>query len=631
MPGEEAGYGNEFYPASEDEHRQVLTWCLQAFQAADDHRSSYYDRWVRYYKLYRSYVKREKGDWRSKAFIPHAFSVIETITPRLLAQLPQFVTSPMGMEDVRNAKAMETLLNYSASQANLYPELIKAVKSSLKYGTGIMKNYHRRDVRTAMRMEPIVSPQRATVQRPVTDANGAQVLDMNEEPMFEDVEMEMGSEITGYQQMPYEYVAYDGPASEAIDIFNFWVAPESVDIETARYVIQRVYREMSHVMEQVSKGVYRMPPEMGPEDITSTDDEPLARRLAAIELGGDAADPTRKPVELLEFWTADGRVITMANRKAILRVARNPFNHGEKPYVRIVDYLQEHEFWGVGEIEVLEGLQDLQNAIVNQRIDNVRLKMNGLFAVDRDANVDLRTLRSRPGGVIETSGPPSSMIQVLDLGDVTSSAFAEAAETERFMEKVSGVTAYQTGIDSPSLNDTATGVALISEQGNTKFALKLRLLELLALKPLARQWGAIIQQFTSGQRVVRMLGPEGQFTFMSFDPESLMGALDYDVATASSSQTESVRRQQDQMLLQILAGVWPYAVPQLVMDLLESFGKKNLADYMMGPQQLDFMGQIQTDRSLSEPVAPGEGSMLSLPDSLQNQTVQTRLQPRYPQ
>jgi hypothetical protein len=474
-----------------------------------------------------------------------------------------------------------------------------------------------------------MQPQMARMQQPVIDETGKQVLDTEGEPVFEDQEVEVGQVQVGMALMPYEYVAYDGPAAEAVDILNFWPAPEAEDIESARYVIQRVYRDMSDVLRHVEEGHYRLPPNLGPDDITQTEDEPLAKRLSIIDMGGVVSDATRKPVELLEFWTKDNRVITMANRKAILRVQKNPFNHGMKPYVRFVDYLQEHEFWGVGEIEVLEGLQDLHNALVNQRIDNNRVSMNGMWAVNRDAIIDLRQIRSRPGGVIEVNGVPKENIERFDPSDVTSSAFQEAAEAERLIEKVTGVNAYTMGTDSPSMNDTATGVAVLSEQSNSKFAMKLRLIEELALVPLAKQWGSIIQQFTSQERMLRILGPDGAWLFVSFDPESIQGALDYRILAESTAQTETIRRQQDMTLLQLLASVWPYAVPQLVIDLLRDYGKKDLASYMMGPQPMDPMAQAQQDQSLDAPVE-SEANYPQLPPTLMGGQLQTRLQPEYP-
>lgn len=616
MPDEDATYapyGEDLYPASEDEHALIVTWCQQTFLAADSARRTFEDRWSRFHKLYMSWVQLDKSDWRSKVFIPFVFSTVETIAPRLVAELPKAMVAPMGPEDTVPAQAMETLLDWSADNSDLHLELIEGVKSMLKYGTGILKTFHRQDLRTAYHMVPQVEPVYATQQVPVTDpTTGQPFTDLNGAPQFEENQVMVGMNQGAPALEPYTYVAYDGPAAESVDIFNFWVAPEATDIQNARYTIQRSFREMSHILKKVEEGVYRLPPEMGPEEITSVNDEPLAKRLSSIDMGTTNTDPTRKPVELLEFWTDDNRVITIANRKAVLRVQDNPFQHQEKPYVRMVDYLQEHEFWGVGEIQAIEPLQDIYNALVNQRIDNVRLNLNSVFAVNKEAIDDPRQLRLRPGAVIETKGdmPVQEAFQRVDLGDVTQSAFLEASEIERVMEKITGVTAYQTGADNPNLNDTATGVALISEQGNTKFNMKLRLVELMALKPMFRQWGAIIQQFTPAERVIRMLGPNGQWLFQSFDPESIQGALDYDIEASSSAQTDTVRREQDLTLLQTLSAVWPYAVPKLVQDILQDYGKKDLDAYLMGPQYSlggqDPMQLLAQQQQMNEPVPPGQ-------------------------
>jgi hypothetical protein len=300
--------------------------------------------------------------------------------------------------------------------------------------------------------------------------------------------------------------------------------------------------------------------------------------------------------------------------------------------VRFIDYLQEGEFYGVGEIEAIEGLQDVQNSLVNARVDNVKLNMNTMVAVNKEAVHDLRALRTRPGGIIEVNGdfPVSEAFERVDFGDVTASAFAEVAEMERQIERVTGVTSYQTGIDSPSLNDTATGVALISEQGNTKFAMKLRLIELTGLRPLARQWGSILQQFATEPRLVRILGPDGSYLFQSFDPESAAGALDFDIQVSSTTQTETIRRQQDIMLVQLLAAVWPQAIPALVRDLLRDFGRKNVVEYMAGVPMPQPAAGPGVPPGQGQP-APGQAAPQPLPPALQGAQLQTRMQPRWPQ
>jgi hypothetical protein len=599
----------DFYPADETEHGKMLSWCNQAFTAGDQARREYERRWQRYYRQYRSSTgKRLQGDWQSKVFYPIAFWVVEAIAPRLVASLPKMKCLPMGPEDVGPALLMEQLLDWAAEQSDLYIQLVMATKGALKYGTGILKTYERKDVRRHMVTEQ--GPMKRQVmkrQQAVMDPENPMMpmLNIDGEPITESKEVLVGYLPGEPQRVSKTYVAYDGPAAEAIDIMNFWPAPEAIDIDSARYVIHRTYREMSYINRRIKEGIYRLPKGMSSVSVTNISDDPHLKRLQEIGLGSQDQDPTRRPVELMEFWTDDGRVITMANRKAIIRAHQNPFDHGEKPFVRIVDYLAEHEFWGIGELEPLEGLQDLMNAIVNQRVDNVRLVLNSMFAVNTKYIEDIRDVVPRPGGVIRIKDdiPVQQVFQRIDMGNVTQQAFEEAQATEAIIEKTSGVTAYQLGTDSQNLASTATGISLIQEAGATRFGLKTRLAELMGLKHLARQFASLLQQFTTEERVVRMLGPAGEVLFQTFDPEALEGAFDFNIETASSAQTESQRRADSMNLLTTLANYQPQAVHQLSADLLQAFGKKNVDSYLNAPMPM-MPGQVMQNPT---PSANGAG------------------------
>ena len=288
---------------------------------------------------------------------------------------------------------------------------------------------------------------------------------------------------------------------------------------------------------------------------------------------------------MLEFHTSDNRVVTVMNKKAVIRVQENPYWHGEKPYVYLADYLQEGEPWGVGEVEAIEGLQDMVNALYNQRIDNVRLGMDKMIVMNTKAIEDERDLVWKPGGVIRVVGDylPAEAVQALELGDVTESAFAEADKAEQLMERTTGIGGYQLGQVEEGQTDR-TGVSLITEQGNSKFSMKVQLMEELALTPLARQWGSIIQQYITEERTVRTVGPSGQFLFPTLTPEGIQGNLDYAIDVLSSTQSETVLKEQAMMLFQTLAPALPQAIPKLAQDLLEAFGKKDFMPYLLGPR-----------------------------------------------
>lgn len=599
------------YPSNDEDYRKLLAWANAAFDAAEAAKRDHAEKWKRFYRLYRSHVERKPGDWRSTVFVPMCFWIIETVTPRLVAQLPKFRCYPVTEDDVELADTMETLLEWSADQSGLFLELVKAFKSALKYGTGILKTYHRQDVRKARKMQPYSVPLKQTIEDPVLDELGQPVVDLDGNMITERREVQVGELPMGMRSQVYQYVAYDGPGAECIDIFNFFVAPEAHDIETARYVIHRTYKEMSYILRMVEEGVYRLPDNMTVEDIVNVNNDPAMERLASIGLGANNADPTRRPVELLEYWTDDGRKIVVANRKAILQVIENPFDHSEKPFIRIVDYLQEHEFWGVGEIEPIEGLQDAQNAIANSRIDNLRMVLNSMFAVNVNHIEDLRDFRLRPGGKIRIKGDmrPDEVFQRIDLGDVTPNAFNETELIERTVEKVSGVSAYQMGLDSPSLNNTATGVAIIQEQGASRFGMKSKLIDLMGLAPLGRHFGSIIQQFATEEKVIRLTGPDGQASFQRFSPEALQGALDYSIEAESMQQSETMRQEQQMNLLGLIAQFAPQGTGAALSEVLDSFGIKDKERFLYGDPD-DPMAQMFWAQQMGQMGMMGDPSMM---------------------
>lgn len=624
------------YPQTEDDYDKLLSWCKRAFEEAQRARQPFEDRWKRFSTLYRMYKARDPNDWRSRVFVPVIFTVVETILPRLVAQLPKFLVMPVGPEDVEPAAQMEQLLDWAASNSDLFYELVLATKGALKYGTGITKTYWKTETSVRRIKVPNMVPQMAQQVQPQLDPEtGLPMFDLEGQPIHQTIDVEVGQVQQGYTTVTEPYVAYDGPKAEAVDIMNFFPAPEATDVDDARYVIHRVYRPMRYVKDLIDKGVFT-PPQYGNfsfSELADVSDEPLRNRLGDLGMDMGSVDSSlRRPVELLEFWTDDGRVIVVANRKCVLRVAENPFDHGQKPFCRIVDYLQEHMFWGMGEAEAQEGLQDAQNAIVNQRIDNVRIALDRMFVVREDHLVDRGDLKRRPGGVIRVNSAAGNSLDQsvfpVDVPDVTASAYEEAQALQDMSERVSAVNAYTQGQDSPSLNDTATGISLLQEAGNTRFALKTTLAELMGLKRLARQWGSMLQQFTDEQKIVRILGPKGEVLFQTFDPESLQGALDFDIETASSTQTESIRRQQSLSLLQVLSNYLPPVpvmqpaidpatgqpmtgpdgnpvmqpamnpdgtpqmqqspgVTKLIEDVLQAFNRKDIDAYLGGGEQQD--------------------------------------------
>jgi hypothetical protein len=588
--------GEDIFPEDEEERAKIIEWVDNIYTLGDDAKFGYKDRWEKYYKMYRSYVKkRPKGDWKSRVWMPVAFYVIETITPRLVAQLPKFTVAPVGAEDTQGAELMERLLDWATDQSELYLELVKALKSALLYGTGVLKTSYEERTAYAITREPVVEEVTAEVPTGFLDVDGAPITQstvVGQQPVMDET---TGKPKTTVVRRPY--ISYAGPIAEAVDIDDFFVDPVADSIETARWVIHRVYRDKQHLEKMFKEGVYHRPESQQWDQFLQ--EHSSLKRQASVDLG--MGTPSQKDVsliELLEVWTPK-TLLTVAGTggqngmSLLLRAERNPWGHGEIPFARIVDHLVPHEFWGIGELEPLEGIQDLLNSLWNSRIDNVKLVLNSMFLAVMDYIEDPSDLQVRPSGVIRVKEgvPLSEAIRPMELGEVTQSSYTEAAELERMTEKVSGVSPYQTGTDSASVNRTATGVALISEQGNTRFAHKVRIAELTGFRRLARHFASIIQQFSPPEIVVRTLNEVEGFQFLTIPAEAIGGRYDFDIEAESSTQTESIRREQTLSLFQMLAAD-PYMKPlKIRADVLKTFGRKNVDEYMYTEEELMMIQQ----------------------------------------
>jgi hypothetical protein len=603
MPGPDAVYdeGEDRYPATADAHTKILGWCLDSFQEAERHRQGLTKRWRRYELLYRMHVERRTNDWRSKVFLPIVFYVVETILPRMLAQLPEMVVKGVEEQDDEPARLMEQLLRWAAKRSGLQLELVKAYKSALKFGTGILKVYHAREVITRKVRVPEMAPVMQTLETPVIDPetgmpardlDGVEMFEAIEEPQVDPMTGEPMEEPTGKEVWTTEEVVrYDGPKAEAVDIFNFWFAPEASSIEDSRYVIQRVFRDTKYVEDMLLAGTYRLPDGMTFKDATSGEHDERRQIESDLDLGG--SEHVRKSAEILEIWTDDTQY-TVLNRTAVVRVADNPFEHGRKPYVRIVDHFQEHSPWGVGEIEPLEGLQDEINALTNQRIDNVRLSIDQMFVYDPNMIPNKEDLVTRPGGGIRANSndiPPNQVIYWLQTPDVTANAYNEVSEAERMTEKVSGVNSYTAGgdADAGQINQTATGASIIAETGNTRFAAKVEMAELTGLNPLAEMYGSILQQWAEDEMVIRIAGEYGAEQWVSITAEGIQGGFDYEIESQSSAVTESIRKEQSMSLLNLgsqivrVDGSPVFNVDALAEDVLVAWKVTNRQKYLLPP------------------------------------------------
>jgi hypothetical protein len=468
----------------------ILDKVIRDFDSAVMTRAPHEEKWVRWYKLYRSYT--EKKDTGANLFIPYTFSAIESVVPRLISTMfasrPFIGVLPVNEESVDKAKMHEKLLDYQLTQRINTIELASMwIKEALMYGTSHIKPVWRYEIRNVKQKVPVTS-----------------ILGVSMESKYQDTEI----------------VAYDDPHVEHIDIWDIYVDPDATNVDDAEYVVHRVFRTKEHIKRMAQNGIYKNIEKIGNSfSPTSSDEIGSEERMSSIGLSKSPKQQDK--IELLEYWT-DERIIVVANRSAIIRNEPNPFWHGKKPFIRIVDHPVPHEYYGIGEIEPIEYLQYELNDTRNQRMDNVNLVLNRMWKVLRGSDIIPEQLISRPGGFIEVDDMGD--IEEIKFTDVTSSSYKEEEEIKRDIDRTVGVFDYARG-ETTDRRETATTASILSNAANERFKLKVQLMEDMGLRRLGLMLIQLNQQFIDSERVIRVVGDDG-VNFEILSPEDIIGEFD---------------------------------------------------------------------------------------------------------
>jgi len=142
----------------------------------------------------------------------------------------------------------------------------------------------------------------------------------------------------------------------------------------------------------------------------------------------------------------------------------NPYPNGRKPYDMIRCYPAPDMFYGIGIPELIEPLQRAINAVTNQRIDNVSLVLNRMWAY-RQNMINPKHLVSRPGGFIPVRGPIEESLMPIVTQDVTNSAYREHDIYDNTIQKISGVADIFFGHSTKSTRISATEATFMTEMG----------------------------------------------------------------------------------------------------------------------------------------------------------------------
>ena len=478
-----------------DKEKEAIDLVLDRMEKMKRKRQDYESDWRDAEKQRMMWLeKRTKDDWGSNLKLPDTFSVIEAAKTEMVNNSPGVSYMPRESGKALRAEKLNKIFEYTWERGNGDLELIKFVDDTLVYGLGIGEEYWRQD--------------------------------LVEQKVIEDFDLE------NFKPKSWtikEKIEFDDVYFESIPVWSFYWDPMADSLKNCRDVCKRLTIPLIDFQRKYKKF-------------------PNTKLVSA---GGNTFRPEWfKPVgnlddlevEVLHYYNkAEDLYLILANG-VLLTKSDNPipYAHKDFPFVSAVDILLPHSFVGMGEPKVMKALQEERNTLRNMRLDTTHLNIQKQYIVDDRLELDDEDLIAKPHGIIR--GPVGSISVVPQQPNLPESYNEETIINDDIV-RATGIDSRMQSVQTGGAS-TATEIAILKESSLKRIALKLRLLEKMALSRLARLRLANIQQFYSIPKVVEIIGsdnkiqetetfrnigfkhPKGTYEWFTANPEDIEGEYD---------------------------------------------------------------------------------------------------------
>ena len=605
------------------------------------------DQRVRNYNIYRA-----KGDGlkdrpgRSRIKSSDTMDAIEWMMPSFMKTFAGsnscVSVSPVGTEDVTKAEKLQKLLNWQfmGRRVKGFRVLYEWIKSALIYGTSVVKVTWRDIYVTKGFDVPVASEAEIAAMLDSDDYIDVQGLPEDIPPgavitdemmAFAQSRPDMLAKIGYINAIPQQVQpvalepmrvyrdvrgtrrikSYSGPMVEVISPEDFWMDPKADAIEEALFVIHRVWRTYGELRDMEREGIYKNVEKVKDwvdKSRSEFENAESAERYAAAGQVDPATNaspnedlqPARRKLEVFEWWglldlKGDGYqepYLVVVCGDVILRMEKNPYGHGQAPFEVLRPMLDPYKFSGVGMPELVGEFQALKTAILRQTLDNVSFQNNGMWLVNRNAGVDTSALLNpRPGTIVKANITQGAVVPITP-SSLQSMPLNMLELIDSMLQKRTGVTSYNQGLDANSLNKTATGITRIMDASAQRIELIARVMAETGIKPLYQKLLMLNQQFIDQTIVIRVFNRP-----VEISPDDLIGDFDVTVDVGGATGRDETRSQQMMLLLQYAANLMslkvmhPMNIYEICKRLMELWGWKDYDRYLSNPQEVEKLRQ----------------------------------------
>lgn len=420
-----------------------------------------WDKWEKQWETWRE--ARGKGDWHSNHVVPLTLSVVETALSEIVDQTLRPLILPRGSEDIPRARVASHLFDFSWETSDADLAAFDVIKDALMLGTGIVQEYYWQDRR--------INQDISVLKDDKTKVEETEVLD------------------------------YDDVYTESVKLQDFFIDEKARSFKgsyAARDCIRRYIMSLSDAQAFFKGKVW----------------DPLDN-MKYVRSGGDInyyeyfTPPTgidqSKDVEVLWYWARKpkDRLVICIN-DVLVKDGPNPYKHKRLPFARALDIRRTHRFYGKGEAELLESMQDETNTLRRMIIDRNHLDIEKMFFVSQRLNISDEDIIARPHGAIPVDDVNGA--KAVEYGDIPRSVELSQQHLEDDATIATGINPRAQALPTAG---TATEAAILKESTLKRIRMKMWLLKKELFVDIARLRMSNIVQFYSQPKMEKVIGERG--------------------------------------------------------------------------------------------------------------------------
>jgi hypothetical protein len=507
---------------------------LEDFDIAQTMRSEFEQKWTRWYRAYRNDPAQRKYAGRSNLAIPECYRVVEVLHARtkqtMFSSDRWFRVQPNQAEDAARSEDVEAILRWETGRTSFKRDFDDFAKQAGIFGTSFAKVFWDHDIRRRVR--------------------------------------KTRNKIGEVSREYYQDTVTCGPRFKMLFLEDIYVPTNNVTcIQDQPFVIERCNVSEPYLRTMEEAGIYENVDDILPietseyeDDLSSSLRTARSNIIGSFDSGSTASQfDSVKRVEILERWgefdlEGDGRmvecVIVIANRRVVLRVEENPFDHQRRPYVHSRYTPVPGEFYGTGIIEPIEDLWYEENDNRNQAMDFKTMALNPGWLAGAAAGVNTKTWVMRPGAVWNVGN-----VQQVKPIEIPQGAAYLAFQMDSIIrtniQDATGASSLLAGTD-PGRIEKATVFTGLVEEANVRLRGVVEGLQNDALTPALQMMWSLEQQFRDEAIVVRLLGKRANtFRHKAISPDEMLGDFDFMPIGSLQMGAAFTRHQNLQIALQV--------------------------------------------------------------------------------